>query len=94
MKGCQGRGRASVNTTLVINSKGGSGKTTITTTLASYFASHGEPTALLDYDQQGSALNWLRYAIRSRRRSTALTRRRRRSACAASAVTSPRAPSS
>jgi len=49
-----------VNTTLVINSKGGSGKTTITTTLASYFASHGEPTALLDYDQQGSALNWLR----------------------------------
>jgi chromosome partitioning protein len=49
-----------VNTTLVINSKGGSGKTTITTTLASYFAFHGEPTAVLDYDQQGSSLNWLR----------------------------------
>jgi len=49
-----------VNTTLVINSKGGSGKTTITTTLASYFAANGVPTAVLDYDQQGSSLNWLR----------------------------------
>jgi len=49
-----------VNTTLVINSKGGSGKTTITTTLASYFAFHGEATAILDYDMQGSSLNWLR----------------------------------
>jgi chromosome partitioning protein len=49
-----------VNTTLVINSKGGSGKTTITTTLASYFAAHGVPTAVMDYDPQGSSLNWLR----------------------------------
>jgi chromosome partitioning protein len=49
-----------VNTTLVINSKGGSGKTTITTTLASYFASQGLTTSILDYDQQGSSLNWLR----------------------------------
>jgi chromosome partitioning protein len=49
-----------VHTTLVINSKGGSGKTTITTNLASCFASSGQPTALLDYDPQGSSLNWLR----------------------------------
>jgi len=49
-----------VNTTLVINSKGGSGKTTVTTTLASYFAAQGVPTAVLDYDMQGSSLNWLR----------------------------------
>jgi len=49
-----------VNTTLVINSKGGSGKTTITTTLASYFAAGGVPTAIMDYDLQGSSLNWLR----------------------------------
>lgn len=49
-----------MNTTLVINSKGGSGKTTITTTLASYFAALGVPTAVLDYDLQGSSLNWLR----------------------------------
>jgi len=49
-----------VNTTLVINSKGGSGKTTITTTLASYFAGNGVSTAVMDYDPQGSTLNWLR----------------------------------
>jgi len=49
-----------VNTTLVINSKGGSGKTTITTTLASYFAAGGVSTAIMDYDLQGSSLNWLR----------------------------------
>ena len=51
---------ASVHTTLVINSKGGSGKTTITTNLASCFAASGVPTALLDYDPQSSSLNWLR----------------------------------
>ena len=49
-----------MNTTLVINSKGGSGKTTITTTLASYFASQSLPTSILDYDLQGSSLNWLK----------------------------------
>jgi chromosome partitioning protein len=49
-----------VHTTLVINSKGGSGKTTITTNLASCFAASGVPTALLDYDPQSSSLNWLR----------------------------------
>jgi chromosome partitioning protein len=48
------------NTTLVINSKGGSGKTTLTTNLASYFAVNRIPTAVLDYDPQGSSLNWLR----------------------------------
>jgi chromosome partitioning protein len=49
-----------MNTTLVINSKGGSGKTTLTTNLASYFASQGVPTAVMDFDPQGSSLNWLR----------------------------------
>ena len=48
------------NTTLVINPKGGSGKTTIATTLASYFASNGQATAMMDYDPQGSTMNWLR----------------------------------
>jgi chromosome partitioning protein len=48
------------NTTLVINPKGGSGKTTITTNLASYFAAKGTPTAIMDYDPQGSSLNWLK----------------------------------
>jgi chromosome partitioning protein len=48
------------HTTLVINSKGGSGKTTITTNLASYFAVNRVPTAIMDYDPQGSSLNWLK----------------------------------
>jgi chromosome partitioning protein len=49
-----------MNTTLVINSKGGSGKTTVATNVASYFAARGIPTTLMDYDPQGSSLNWLR----------------------------------
>lgn len=45
---------------LVINSKGGCGKTTVATNLASYFAHYGEKTALMDYDPQGSSLQWLK----------------------------------
>jgi chromosome partitioning protein len=47
-------------TILVINSKGGSGKTTLTTNLASYYASRNIKTALMDYDPQGSSMQWLR----------------------------------
>ena len=49
-----------MNTTLVINSKGGSGKTTVATNLASYFAANRILAAIMDYDPQGSCLNWLR----------------------------------
>lgn len=49
-----------MNTTLVINSKGGVGKTTITTNLASFFAVNDVKTAILDYDPQESSLHWLR----------------------------------
>ncbi len=49
-----------MNTTLVINPKGGSGKTTLATNLASHFAADGIPTAVMDYDAQGSSLNWLK----------------------------------
>jgi chromosome partitioning protein len=48
-----------MNTTLVINAKGGVGKTTITTTLASYFAARDIVTTIADFDPQGSSLNWL-----------------------------------
>ncbi|HET7765767.1 MAG TPA: ParA family protein [Burkholderiales bacterium] len=54
-----------MNTTLVINSKGGSGKTTVTTNLASFYASRQVPTTILDYDPQGSSLNWLALHDRS-----------------------------
>lgn len=44
---------------LVINGKGGSGKTTLSTNLASWLAQRGEPTALVDADPQGSASYWI-----------------------------------
>lgn len=44
---------------LVVNPKGGCGKTTIATNLASYYAVWGVPTALVDYDPQRSSLDWL-----------------------------------
>ncbi|AQT62466.1 hypothetical protein B0D95_14755 [Cellvibrio sp. PSBB023] len=44
---------------LVINGKGGSGKTTVSTNLASWLAKRGDPTALVDADPQGSASHWI-----------------------------------
>ncbi|MDH5409258.1 MAG: AAA family ATPase [Gammaproteobacteria bacterium] len=44
---------------LVLNSKGGCGKTTIATNLASRYACDGFLTALLDYDPQASSTSWL-----------------------------------
>jgi chromosome partitioning protein len=45
---------------LVLNPKGGSGKTTIATNLASYFASRGDRPLLTDSDPQGSGTRWLK----------------------------------
>lgn len=45
---------------VVMNSKGGCGKTTIATNLASCYAAMGFHTALFDYDPQGSSMRWLR----------------------------------
>jgi chromosome partitioning protein len=44
---------------VVLNTKGGCGKTTLSTNLAGYYASHEFQTALLDLDPQGSSLRWL-----------------------------------
>jgi chromosome partitioning protein len=44
---------------LVANAKGGCGKTTMATNLASYFATQGKQTTLVDYDPQGSSMDWL-----------------------------------
>lgn len=46
-------------TILVANPKGGSGKTTLSTNLAGYFASRGEKVVLGDMDRQQSSLSWL-----------------------------------
>jgi chromosome partitioning protein len=45
---------------VVLNPKGGSGKTTISTNLASYFAAEGLRPTLMDMDAQGSSTHWLR----------------------------------
>ena len=45
---------------LVLNPKGGSGKSTIATNLASYFASQGDHPLLSDNDPQGSSTRWLK----------------------------------
>lgn len=50
---------SSVRQFLVINAKGGCGKTTIATNLASYYARQGRGTVLIDHDPQGSAMQWL-----------------------------------
>ena len=45
---------------LVLNPKGGSGKTMIATNLASYFASQGDRPLLSDNAAQGSSTRWLK----------------------------------
>lgn len=44
---------------LVMNAKGGSGKTTLASNLAVCYAHLGVETALVDHDPQGSATHWL-----------------------------------
>ena len=44
---------------LVANPKGGSGKTTLATNLAAYFAHQGRHVVLSDFDRQESSLDWL-----------------------------------
>ena len=44
---------------LVLNAKGGSGKTTVATNLAGYYAAAGAKVALADCDPQGSSVDWL-----------------------------------
>jgi chromosome partitioning protein len=49
----------------IVNSKGGSGKTTLATNLASYYCTRHLKTTLIDFDSQGSSSDWI-----SRRPST------------------------
>ena len=48
-----------MRTILVLNPKGGTGKTTMSVNIAAHFAAHGRRVALLDCDPQNSALDWL-----------------------------------
>jgi chromosome partitioning protein len=44
---------------MVLNAKGGCGKSTLATNIASYFANEGASVALADYDPQRSSLDWI-----------------------------------
>ena len=44
---------------MVLNAKGGCGKSTLATNIAAYFANEGAAVALADYDPQRSSLDWL-----------------------------------
>jgi chromosome partitioning protein len=44
---------------MLLNAKGGCGKSTITTNLASYYASQGKSVVIADFDRQGSSLAWI-----------------------------------
>jgi chromosome partitioning protein len=45
---------------MVLNAKGGCGKTTLATNLAVFFAKEGQKVCLADYDPQRSSLDWLK----------------------------------
>ena len=47
-----------MRTILVASSKGGAGKSTVSTNLAAHFAVEGKATAILDADKQKSATHW------------------------------------
>ena len=48
-----------MRTIMVLNAKGGCGKSTLATNIASYFAVNGKSTVLVDFDPQQSSMEWL-----------------------------------
>lgn len=48
-----------MRTIMLMNSKGGCGKTTLATNIATWFADEGSKVVLADFDHQGSTLDWL-----------------------------------
>lgn len=52
-------GSSDLHKIVVLNPKGGCGKTTLATNLASWYALRGPPPTLIDCDPQGFCLGWL-----------------------------------
>ncbi len=72
-----------LNKIVVINPKGGCGKTTLSTNLAAYYAKRGPIPAVMDCDPQGSSMTWIErrpstnppiHGIAAYKRSMAATR--------------------
>ena len=52
--------RDNLNKIVILNPKGGCGKSTLATNIAAYYAGLGERPAIMDYDKQGSTIAWLK----------------------------------
>ena len=51
--------RQDLNKIVILNPKGGCGKTTLSTNLAAWFANRGPVPAIMDCDPQGSTMTWI-----------------------------------
>jgi len=49
-----------LNKIVILNPKGGSGKSTIATNLAAWYAQQGRKPTIMDFDPQGSTIKWLK----------------------------------
>jgi chromosome partitioning protein len=52
--------RDSLNRIVILNPKGGCGKSTLATNIAACYAGRGQQPAVMDYDPQGSSMAWLK----------------------------------
>jgi chromosome partitioning protein len=51
--------RDNLNRIVILNPKGGCGKSTLVTNIAACYATRGASPAIMDFDPQGSAMAWL-----------------------------------